>query len=332
MGRGLGRMLINMVSNGKLHAVISVGGAQGTSISSSAFRELPIGFPKLIVSVIASGNIRPYIGEKDILIMFSIADINGGINQVTETVLTNAASAIIGMVTMGRSMMSISHSRPIVGITTWGTTQKAVTAASDHLKSFGYETVLFHSSGACTSAMEDLVDQGVIDGILDLTTHDVLGEIFQGIDIMPPTRPGRLASAGRAGKPLVVAPGGLSMFVMGPYQDLEQKYRDRPTIKHNPTITEVRVNLDELLKAAEFFAERLNAARGYRAFLMPLKGWNDYDAEGMALYKPEDNQIFFEKLRRQVNPGVDLFEIDSNLNTKDFGYFAAKLIVDHLHK
>lgn len=332
MGRGLSSVLRNLVDSNQLDGVISLGGAQGTSISSHAFRELPIGFPKLIVSVIASGNIRPFVGESDIMIMFSVADINGGVNQITRTILVNAGAAIVGMVTNGTRMSQLPREKPIVAITTWGTTQKAVSAASEELKSAGFEPVMFHSSGACTSAMESLIDQGMIDGVLDLTTHDLLGEVFPGLDIMPPTRPGRLLSAGRKGIPLIVAPGGLNMFVMGPHAGLAQKYASRSIIKHNPSITEVKLTREEILIVARAIADRLNAARGFCAFLMPLRGWNDYDAKAMGdFYKPEDNEAFLKALREMLHPNVKVFELDSNLNEEEVGRFAAKLIADHLY-
>jgi uncharacterized protein (UPF0261 family) len=331
MGRGLGFVLKKLVESSELDGVIAVGGAQGTSISSHAFRELPIGFPKLIVSVIASGNIRPFIGESDTLIMFSVADINGGINEITRTILTNAGAAIAGMVSNGTRMSPLLRDRPIVGITTWGTTQKAVTSASEELRSAGYETVMFHSSGACTSAMEDLVEQGMIDGVLDLTTHDLLGEVFPGTDIMPPTRPGRLESAARRGIPLIVAPGGLNMFVMGPFAELATKYTSRPTIAHNPSITEVKLTREEMLAVARVLAERLNAAKGFCAFLLPLRGWNDYDAEGMGnFYVPEDNKAFLAAFRKLLRPGIEIHELDCNLNDEKFGKFAAKLLMEQL--
>ncbi|MGO9645928.1 MAG: Tm-1-like ATP-binding domain-containing protein [Candidatus Bathyarchaeia archaeon] len=328
MGRGLRKILSEYVNAKKIDGVISAGGAQGTSISSTAMKDLPIGFPKLIVSAVASGNIRPFVGAKDIAIMFSVADINGGINPVTQTVLSNAAAAVMGMVKDGQRM-EMNHERQIVGITSWGTTQRAVIAASDKLRSLGYDTVIFHSSGACTSAMEDLIEQGVIDGVLDLTTHDFLGEIFPQ-ELMPPVTPGRLANAAKRGIPLVVAPGGLSMFVMGPYEEVTEEFKRRPLLKHNPSYTEVRLTLNELLTVAKSMAERLNATTGYCAFLVPLKGWNDYDADGSPLYNPEEDALFIRKLRELTDSRIEFHEFDGNLNEESFGKMAAELLAKQM--
>ena len=330
MGSGLRKVLSEYVNAKKIDGVVSVGGAQGTSISSTAMKELPIGFPKLIVSAVASGNIRPFVGAKDIAIMFSVADINGGVNPVTRTVLSNAAAAVMGMVTEGQRM-EMNHERQIIGITSWGTTQRAVIAASEKLRAMGYDTVIFHSSGACTSAMESLIEQGVVDGVLDLTTHDFLGEIFPQ-ELMPPVTPGRFTNAAKRGIPLVIAPGGLSMFVMGPYDELPQQIRHRPLLKHNPAYTEVRLTLDELLKVAVRMAERLNATRGYCAFLAPLKGWNDYDAEGSPLYNADDDAIFVRKLRELTDPRIEFHEFDGNLNEELFGEIAAELLAKGLSR
>jgi len=328
MGRGLSKILEEYVNAGKIDGVIAVGGAQGTSISSTAMKNLPIGFPKLIVSAVASGNIRPFVGDKDIAIMFSVADINGGINPVTQTVLSNAAAALMGMINDGQRM-EVNHERKIIGITSWGTTQRAVVAASDRLRSLGYDTVIFHSSGACTSAMESLIQQGVIDGVLDLTTHDFLGEIFPQ-ELMPPVTPGRLTNAAKRGIPIVVAPGGLSMFVMGPYNEVAEEFKRRPLLKHNPAYTEVRVTLNELLIVAQRMAERLNATTGYCAFLVPLKGWNDYDAEGAPLYNPDEDASFVRKLRELTDSRIEFHEFNGNLNEELFGQMAADLLAKHM--
>jgi len=327
IAEGLSRILERMVAGNELDGVISVGGAQGTSISSTAFKKLPIGFPKLIVSAVASGNIRPYVGARDILIMFSVADINGGVNEVTRTILANAAAAIMGMVRDGQRL-SLTHTRPVIGITAWGTTQRAVMAAATELRSRGFEPVIFHSSGACTSAMESLIEEGFIDGVLDLTTHDFLGELFPQ-ETQPPVNPGRLATAADRGIPLIVAPGGLNMFVMGPYDELKEEYKSRPMLKHNPTLSEVQVTVPELLTVAEAMAERLNAARAYCAFIVPLRGWNDYDAEGSVLYNPQGDKAFVKRLRELLNPNVEIIEIDSNLNSPEVGRVAAELLTKH---
>jgi uncharacterized protein (UPF0261 family) len=280
------------------------------------------------VSAVASGNIRPFVGAKDVMVMFSVADINGGVNQVTRTVLSNAAAAVMGMIRDGQ-LMEMNHERPIIAITSWGTTQRAVIAASNKLRSLGYDPVIFHSSGACTSAMESLIQQRVIDGVLDLTTHDFLGEIFPQ-ELMPPVTPGRLTNAAKRGIPLVVAPGGLSMFVMGPFDELKEEYKHRPMLKHNPSYTEVRLTLEELLTVAERMSERLNSTKGYCSFLVPLKGWNDYDAEGAPLYNPEEDALFVRKLRELTDKRIEFYEFDGNLNNESFGNMAAEIIAKQI--
>lgn len=201
MGLGAAKVLQELYVRKRLAGAIGIGGNQGTAIAAIALRALPIGVPKVIVSTVASGNVRPYVGYKDITMIFSVADLLGGPNMVSRTILANAVGAVAGMVRWGKPL---SHgSRPVIAITAFGNTNAAVTAARDGLVARGYEVVAFHASGACGSAMEELIEMGYIRGVLDLTTHELIGEIF-GDDIYAPLKP-RLEAAGRMGIPQVIA-------------------------------------------------------------------------------------------------------------------------------
>jgi len=324
MGRGGAKILKDRYESNNLDGVLAVGGAQGFAIASMALRALPIGVPKVSVSTIASGNIRPFVGNKDIMVMFSVADIMGGINTVTETILSNAVGAVVGMVEVGARMQP-PWGKNVVALTTWSTTHTAVTKSSEILRKKGYEIVMFHASGACGSAMEDLIDQGVIKGVLDITTHELVGEVF-GDDLYTPVKLGRLEAAGRMGIPQVIAPGGLNFFVLGALETLPPKYRNRKYIRHNPLITLVRLTKQELENLGEVVAEKLNKARGPTAMCIPTLGWNDYDKEGMLTYDPKSNKALIQSLKKHVKPQVKVLELEAHLNDPIFAEKIAEML------
>ncbi|HEX9014372.1 MAG TPA: Tm-1-like ATP-binding domain-containing protein [Chloroflexota bacterium] len=312
MGRGAGVLLRRMGERGELDGVLAVGGNQGTAIAGIALEQLPIGLPKVVVSTVASGNIRPYIGHRDIAMVFSVADILGGPNTITRTILSNAAGAVVGMGEMGIPL-SRPRDRKVIAVTALGNTNPVVTRAGAMLEELGYEVVTFHASGACGSAMEELIDQGMFDAVLDLTTHELVGEVF-GDDIYTPTRPGRLESAGRRGIPMVVAPGGMEYFCFGPLETVPSKYLGRAIHHHNPFNMNVRASAGEMGELGRAVASKLNLARGPVLFLLPSKGWSIVGAPGGPLHDPDANQAFVRALKTNLAPEVRLEEIDATIN------------------
>ena len=312
MAKGAGIILKELYEAGKIDGVISIGGGQGTYVATTAMRELPIGVPKIMVSTIASGNIRPLVGSKDIAMMFSIADPMGGINTVTRTVLSNATGAIVGMVEMGLKMQPLSG-KAVVGMSAMGTTTPAAMNAKRALDEKGYETVMFHASGSCGTAMEELVDQGIFDAVLDLSTHELVGEVVEE-DIYAPVKPGRLEAAGRRGIPMVVAPGGLDQLIFGPLSTVPPRFRDRKVAYHSPYVTCIRTSEEELKSVSEIMAMRLNKARGPVAIVIPLRGFSFYDREGELLYDPKVDRAFIDSLKSHLESHVKVIEIDAHIN------------------
>ncbi len=303
-----------------LAGVIAVGGNQGTSIAAGAMRGLPYGIPKIVVSTVASGNVRPYVADSDITMMFSIGDLLGGPNEVTEPVLRRAAGALLGMVSANEPPAALpaeaAVARP-VAITAFGNTHAAVSAAIAHLEARGRRAVVFHASGACGSAMERLIDDGVFDAVLDLTTHELLGELYPA-DIYAPVRPGRLTAAGRAGIPQVVAPGGLHYHCFGGPSSIPRELRGRPVHHHNPQNTNVRASADELEHVAAVMAERLNDAHGPAAVLVPTQGWSEVGGPGGPLHDPAADARFVRALADRLTPQVALREYPLSINDPDF--------------
>ena len=322
MGTGAGMILQEMMSGGRLGGVIAIGGNQGTSIAAIAMRYLPIGLPKLIISTVASGNVRPYVEYRDYMMMFPVVDFLGGENSVNRTILSNGAGAIVGMCKYGLPMEK--SGMPTIGITCFGNTDAAASRAIEVLKSKGYVVLAFLASGAGGSAMEYFVVSGVIDGVLDLSTHDLLGEVF-GDDIYAPLRP-RLTEAGKRGIPQVVVPGALEYFCFCDPGSVPEKYRGRMTHYHNPYNTNVSATADELKKAALAMADKLNVSKGPVAVLIPLKSFSDNGREGYALREPETDRVFIETIHAALSPEIPIVEIDANINDPVFADRAAETI------
>ncbi len=316
MGRGAGRLLVQLLGEGGLQGVIGLGGNQGTAIAAAAMRALPLGFPKFLVSTVASGNLRPYVGHKDIAVMFSVSDLFGGPNTVSAAILANAASALLGMVEQGGQICAGSPERTIA-ITALGNTEKAVSHAAKLLKESGFEPVGFHASGAGGSAMEELVAAGAIGGVLDITPHELAEEVA-GAGIYAPVVPGRLTAAGRKGVPQVVSTGSLEYLCFGPRESIPPRLRRRRTYMHNPYNANVKLSRGEMKRVGQVMAERLNQARGPAAVLVPARGWSVYGSRGGPLHDPGGNRALLDALQRGLRSGIPCTLVDAHINDPGF--------------
>jgi len=265
MGAGAAKLLFKMYQAKRIHGIVGIGGNQGTAIASMAMRALPFGFPKYLVSTVASGNIRPYVGCKDIGMVFSVGDLLGGPNAVTRSVLANAVAAVVGMVEHGASL-TVTPEERTVAVTALGNTEPAVREAVRLLHERGFQVIPFHASGAGGSAMEELIAEGIIHAVLDLTPHELTEEVV-GVGAYVPVHAGRLKAAGAKGIPQVVSTGGMEYLAFGPRESIPQRLRRRRIYMHNPYNANVKVSNAELARVAATMAERLNAARGPVAVL-----------------------------------------------------------------
>ncbi len=316
MGKGAGRCLLDRYEEGKVDGVIGVGGNQGTAIASMAMRLLPIGFPKLIVSTVASGNIRPYVGHKDIVMVFSVADLIGGPNPVTRSILSNAVGALLGMVEHGQEI-SLRGGERTIAVSALGNTEPAASHAVRSLKERGFHVISFHASGAGGSAMEELMEAGLINGVLDLTPHELSEEVV-GAGAYVPVRPGRLSVAGRLGIPQVVAMGALEYLCFGSRESIPLRMRRRKIYMHNPYNANVALSRKEMAEVGKTMAERLNEARGPASVFVPLKGWSVYGAEGGPLHDPAGYNGLLEALREHLHPRIPIKEMDAHINDQFF--------------
>lgn len=315
MGQGAAAVLGQRLRAEGLHGVLALGGNQGAAIAAIAMRGLPLGLPKAILTTMASGNVRPYVGCRDILTYFTVADLVGGPNRVTAPVLRNAALALAGM---ARGVMPPGPSgRPAVAVTALGNTHPAASRAMERLAAAGYEPIAFHASGACGSAMEELVEVGEIAAVLDLTPHELSEEVLGG-GAYGPVRPGRMTAAGRRGIPQVVSPGGMEYLCFGPPETVPDEYRGRPAAMHNPMNPNIRLTGEELARVGEVMAERLNAARGPVAVFVPMRGWSAYGAPGGPLHDPEANARLVRALAERLDARIPLHRLDLAINDPAF--------------
>jgi len=316
MIRGAEAITREMFEEGKFDGIISIGGAQGTEIACAAMRKLPVGVPKLAVSTVASGRAMfgPFVGTKDITMMHSVADMQG-LNFLTKRILENAASAISGMVQNLEEKLLKPEKIP-VAMSMLGTTTPGALRCKKILESRGFEVVTFHQNGTGGIAMEDMIREGALQGVLDLNLHEI-GDRFVG-GLHGAIREDRLEAAGALGIPQVVAPGSINYAVWGPLTGLSAEWRSRKLIVHNPSLTLVRLSPDELRSVGKIVAEKLNRAKGPTHLFIPLKGFSYPDREGLPHWEPEGNRALIDSLRARLNPSIPVTELDAHINDSEF--------------
>ncbi len=311
---GTRAIVARLYAEGRLAGVLAVGGGQGTAIGTTAMQALPIGVPKVMVSTIASGRnvFEPYVGTSDVTMMHSVADILG-VNAVTRKVFANAAAAVVAMAEASQS--TVKGRRVVLGATMLGLTTPCVLRAKELLEAHDYELVAFHPNGTGGRSMERLIDEGLIRGVLDVSTQELTGHVCHGLFDAGPER---MTAAGRRGIPQVVAPGGTDYIVLGPLDSLSDEQRRRPLIVHNPNITLIRTARQEMADIGRLMARRLNKARGPAAVLVPTGGFSYSDRPGHAFYDPEADAALVDALASNLAPRVPLQKIDAHVNDPAF--------------
>lgn len=318
-----------LYAEGRIHGIIALGGAAGTTIGTAAMRALPVGVPKVMVSTLASGDTRPYVGIRDICMIHSVVDI-AGINRLSRAILTNAVNAICGMVT-GRLALSEQGEAErvegtLIGMTMFGVTTPCVLAAQKILEDSGYECLVFHATGSGGRAMESLIDDGFIVGVCDATTTEWADELVGGILSAGPTR---LEAAARKGIPQVVSVGALDMVNFGPRDTVPAKFKDRKFYQHNPNVTLMRTTVEENRKLGEIIAGKLNAARGPVRVYLPLKGLSAIDKAGQPFDDPAARAALYEALEKNLDrKKADLAKMDCHINDPAFAEALARGLLE----
>lgn len=325
MGQGAARVLQRLAGEGRIHGMLAVGGSGGSSVAAPAMQALPVGFPKLLVSTMASGDVKPYVGEVDATLTYSVVDV-AGINSISETVLGNAAAGIAGMAKAYEARLSAPphDHRPLVGITMFGVTTPAADEARRTLTELGYEALVFHATGTGGRAMEKLVDSGLLAGVCDLTTTELADDLAGGV---LSAGPDRLEIAGAKGVPQVVSLGALDMVNFGPMDTVPARFAGRNLFVHNPTVTLMRTTTGEMRELGRRIAEKLAGAVGPTELFIPLRGVSAIDVDGAPFRDADADDALFAALRAGLaGSTVVVHEVDAAINDPGFGRSMAEAL------
>jgi uncharacterized protein (UPF0261 family)/ABC-type branched-subunit amino acid transport system ATPase component len=299
-----------------LGGLISAGGSGGTALATRAMRRLPIGVPKVMVSTVASGDVRPYVGPSDICMMYSVTDVSG-INRISEKVLANAAHALAGMLAFSRPPSSAEgQGKPALGLTMFGLTTPCVQAVCKQLET-DYDCLVFHATGTGGQTMEKLTDSGLLAGVLDITTTEVADEVVGGVLTAGPSRMDVFA---RAGIPYVGSCGALDMVNFWAKPTVPTQFKDRNLHVHNPNVTLMRTTADEAARIGRFIVDKLNRIEGPVRFLIPEGGVSGLDRPGGPFWDPPANRALFDAISSNFRSGTNrkLLKVQAHINDQAF--------------
>lgn len=307
MSAGAVAHLADLLAEGSIGGVLAVGGSNAAYIMARISEALPTGFPKVLVSTMASGDTRPYVGSTDLTMMNPIADING-LNRITRPILRNAAAAVVGMAST--TSETSPDDAPVVAVSMFGVTTACATQLTERLQGWA-EPVSFHANGAGGQALEALVRAGKIQAVADMTTTELADELFGGVCSAGPDR---LTAAGELGIPQVVSLGALDMVNFGSRATVPDHLEGRLFYEHNPEVTLMRTDAQECAQLGALLAERLNAARGPRAIVIPTQGFSMISVAGAPFHNPAADAALIESLRAGLSPEVHISVLDTDIN------------------
>ena len=322
MGRGLAVVARSLYDKGELDGILGMGGSGGTTVATAGMRALPLGVPKLMVSTIASGDVRAFVGPADIVMMPSIVDV-AGINRINGRVYSNAAAAIAGMVRS--DVPVIAEEKPLVTASMFGNTTACIDCARGVIERQGFEVLVFHATGIGGRTMENLISEGYIAASLDITMTELADEVCGG---GASAGPDRGLAASRAGIPAVIAPGCVDMANFGPLESVPEKYRQRTLYQWAPTATLLRTNEEENRHIGDMIATAANEAIAPIAILLPLKGVSMLDSHGGAFWDPAANAACFDAIKSSLRQDIPVIELAYNINDQPFAEAAADTLLN----
>ncbi len=322
MAEGATKIVTRLAEEGKVHGIVAMGGTQGTTLSTRVMRALPYGFPKVMVSTMASGNVAPWVDIRDITMMFSVTDIMG-LNPVMRKILANAAGAVCGMA--GVEVKLERKAKPLVAITTVGITTQGAMKAAEVLEAAGFETITFHAIGPGGRAMEQMMKEGLIGAVLDYSTIEVSNEMHHALLAGGPDR---LTTAGKLGLPQVLCPGAIEVLVYNEPETVPPPFNTRTLIRHSPQITDVRLNKEEMVEVGKEVARRLQYTKGDAVFLIPTAGYDSYAVKGMGFYDPQADAAFVAALKKDLPKNIRLVERDTHIEDPEFAVEAAQMLIE----
>jgi uncharacterized protein (UPF0261 family) len=327
MGRAAAKLVARLAAENRIHGIVSLGGGGGTAIATTAMRALPVGFPKLMVSTLASGQTAHYVGTTDITMMPAIVDV-AGLNRVSRAIFDNAAGAIGGMVTAAEARRRTPASdKPLLVASMFGNTTPCVTEAKKILEAAGYEVLVFAATGNGGRAMESLIASGMVAGVLDITTTEWADELVGGVLNAGPER---LDAAAKAGVPAIVAPGCLDMVNFGERSTVPAKFAGRTFYQHNPQVTLMRTTPAENAELGRIIAEKLNRYTAPVTVLLPRQAISVISAPGQPFHDSAADQALFSALRSHLRKDIPVVEMDVAINDPTFARACAETLLRQL--
>jgi uncharacterized protein (UPF0261 family) len=322
MARGAAKLVLRLHAEGRLDGILGLGGSGNSTIIAQAMRALPVGVPKLLVSTLASGDTRPYMGSVDITMMYSVVDI-AGINRISARIMTNAAAMIAGAAKAG--VPDLGAEKRLIGASMFGVTTPCVTAARERLEELGYEVLVFHATGTGGESMEALARAGYLAGVLDATTTELADELVGGV---LSAGPHRLQAAGAVGVPQVVSLGALDMVNFGPRESVPARFADRNLYVHNATVTLMRTTPDESVELGREIGRKLSAAAGPTVLFVPLRGVSAIAVPGQVFHDADADAALLRGLDETLSATVERHDLDTDINDPAF----AIAMADRLHE
>ncbi len=327
MAEAVPDFVAKLAAQGRIQGIISLGGGGGTAIATSAMRALPLGFPKLMVSTLASGNTAPYVGVKDIVMMPSIVDV-AGLNRISRKLFTQAAGAICGMVQAGDLAREENEAvKPLIVASMFGNTTACVTEAKRLLEEKGYEVLVFAATGSGGRTMESLIESGLVSGVLDITTTEWADELVGGV---LNAGPHRLEAAAKAGVPAVIAPGCLDMVNFGAPETVPTKFAERLFYHHNPQVTLMRTTVDENRELGRILADKINGYTAPVTVLLPQGGISVVSAPGGPFYDAAADGALFGTLLSGLRNGISVTEYAGNINDAAFAATCVEALLENM--
>jgi len=322
---GATQILQKSIKANEVHAVIGLGGTQGTSTCCEIMRALPYGFPKIMVSTMASGDTSGFVGIKDITMMFSVSDILK-LNPFTRKILANAAAAACGMSEVETKFEVEKSDKPLIGMTNLGVLTQGAMKAIEYIEAKGYEVIVFHAVGSGGDAMEQMMKEGIIGAVFDYA----MGEIADGVwSVLRAGGPERLTVAGKLGLPQVLCPGGAEhLGILVPPNEVPEKYKNHKYVFHSPVVFVPRLNEVEIQRVADDICEKLQHTTNKAYFLIPKGGVGRYSKVGGVLYDEASDKAFFDRLKANMPKNIEVVEREEYAEDDAFVEKAVDLLIE----
>ncbi len=325
MVKGCISILNRKIVSGEVDAVLGLGGTQGTSTCCNIMQALPYGFPKIMVSTIAAGDMSGFVGIKDITMMFSVSDILR-LNPFTRKILANAAAAASGMASVETKFLMEKGDKPLIGMTNLGVLTKGAIEAINYIEEKGYEVIVFHAVGSGGRAMEQMMKEGIIGAVFDYAMGEIADDVWH---VLRAGGPERLTVAGKLGLPQVLCPGGAEhLGILVEEHEVPEAFKDHKQVFHSPVIFVPRLNAEEMIRVADDILKRLQYTKDKAYFMFPLKGVGRYSIPGGVLQDTEADEAFFTHLRNNLPSNIEVVEMDTHAEDPVFVQKAVDLLIE----